>query len=709
MLPIFAVRENLIDTIRSHPVTIVRGSTGSGKTTQLPVMLAQAGFAKSGSLIIAEPRRAAAINVADYVAQQLHEPLGKHVGYRVRFESVGNKDTSIQFMTAGILLQEMLRNPLLLGSSVLIIDEVHENNVESDLLVSFARDIIKRRPDFRVVIMSATMDVSSYSSFFGGAPVIEIPGRSYSIAIHYLDHDLEHLDQVINEAVKMVSVIIRKGEPGDVLIFMPGRESIEAVIDLITFENFRNVVALPLYRDLEPTEQKKVYQSFPGMRKIVVSTNIAETSVTIENVRYVIDSGLIKNTAYLDGVQCLLIEKHSQSGCDQRSGRSGRVGPGICFRMFTEHSYKSRSLYSVPEIERADPAPIILYLQESGRSIKTFELIHRPDSNLVSFAENSLKMIGALSSEGEITPLGKRIANLPVDPHVGNLIIESIKHGCVREVLTFVSFLSRTSIFLRPYGKVGLAEKFHAPFKHPASDALTTLNVWKAYCESGYSRNWCRENFINIQAIEEAKKVRDQLARVLLGWRVPISRGSDEAFLKCIVFGFRSNLLVRNGNGYHGVLKDVEIVSTLPQSPLRLSQPLYIVAADLLKTKNCYALYATEARVEWLRECIPDFDARVKSAASIVRYPDTQLVTFTFTRDGDKYVTEYNGRRILKVNKGGKVETDKPYICRIVEVLGIPFAEVVSPGTVEKPLNNGKLVEMAEELATVWQCHIRSD
>lgn len=733
MLPILSVKDSLIETIRSNSVTVIQGSTGSGKTTELPVLLAQAGFVKTGSLIVTEPRRAAAINVADYVAQKMRQPLGKNIGYRVRFENIGDKNTPIQFVTAGIVLREMLKNPLLLGCSTLVIDEAHENNIESDLLMSLARDVIKKRQDFRLIIMSATMDVSGYSSFFGGAPVVEIPGRMYPIITNYLERDPVYVEQVIDEAVNTAMGIIQKDSPGDILIFMPGRESIEAVIDSITLKAGRNVIALPLYRDLESVEQKKIYQSFPGQRKVVVSTNIAETSVTIDNIRYVIDSGLIKNIAYLNGVQCLLVEKHSQSGCDQRSGRSGRVGPGICYRLFTEKSFKDRPLYSSPEIERANPEESLLYLQDSGRNIRTFDLINRPSDEAISYAEDGLVRLGALSSMNKaITPLGKRLASMPVEPQVGVLILESIKRGCVKEVLTFVSFLSRTCVFLRPYGKADEAEKIHAQFLEPKSDALTMLKVWEKYVESGYSRNWCRANFINIQAVEEAKRVRDQLARVLLRWKVTISSGSEEVFLKCIVAGFRPNLLKWDGKAYRGIFKNIDDVSLIPQSALRSVNPEYIVASDLLKTKKCYALYATEAKVEWLLESIPNLDGLIASlstrqrsvkksadkngkkqsvcqAASIVSCSNPQLVTLAFKQEGDKYVTEYQGERILKTKKGGKVEVDKPYQCRIIELLGINFAEVVFSGPVEKSIENGELLGMAEELATTWGCHFKGD
>lgn len=727
-LPIAAKKAEIIGAVRENRVVLIKGETGSGKTTQLPIMLLQAKFARSGSVIVVEPRRAAAINVAERVAQQLGEPLGKHVGYHVRFENVGGKETSVKFVTAGILLKEILRNPLLVGCSVLVIDEVHESSVENDLLMSLASDIVKRRPGFRMILMSATMDVSKYSSFFDGIPVIDIPGRRYPIDIHYLRRDLIYLEQFIDEAVEQTLKILKKGGSGDILIFMPGRESIEAVIDLLTLKAGRQVIALPLYRDLEPSEQRKVYQSFPGLRKVVVATNIAETSITIENIRYVIDSGLIKNTAYLNGVQCLLVEKHSQSGCDQRSGRSGRVGPGICFRMFTEESFKDRPLHSIPEIERADPTQAMLYLHDSGRNMRTARFIHRPPDHLIADAERNLITLGAISEDGRVTQLGKHLANLPVEPHVGNLIMESVKYGCVREVLTFVSFLSRTGVFLRPYGKVAIAEKRHALFLHPTSDALTMLNVWNGYCGAGYSREWCRENFINIHAVEEAKKVRDQLARILLRWKFTISRGSEETFLKCLVSGLRFNLLRRNGDGYyHGVFRNVQGISMLPQSLLRTSKPQYVVAADLLKVKNCYALYVTETKVEWLRECVPHFETlaapvpltetsnrneKERSKAvptSIIHRPDSPLVMLAFMQEGDTFVTEYGGERILKTNKGGKVEVGKPYKCRIIEILGVHFAEVVAPGPIEKKLGDDQLTVMAEELATAWQCHFKGE
>ncbi|MDO8594695.1 MAG: helicase-related protein [bacterium] len=733
-LPIFDVKEKLIDTIRANPVTIVRGSTGSGKTTQLPIMLSRSGFAKTGAVIIAEPRRAAAINVAEYVARELRESLGNHVGYRVRFNTVGNRHTSIQFVTMGIVLREILNDPLLPHCSTLVIDEVHESSTEGDLLVSLARTIIKERPDFRLVLMSATLDVSGYSAYFNNAPVIDIPGRTYPITTHYLKQDIHHIETLNEKAADMALGIDQKGEKGDILIFLPGRESIEAVIDIIALRGEKHIVVLPLYKDLEAAEQKKVYQSFPGCRKIVVATNIAETSITIEGIKYVIDSGLIKNNVFSEesGVQSLLVEKHSQSGCEQRSGRSGRTGPGVCYRMFTQKSFEKRPLHSVPEIVRANPASMILYLQNAGHDVQAFDFIHKPSPKLVARSEEDLAILGALSVLGKhITRLGKNLANLPLEPHVGKLLIESIRMGCVREVVTFASFLSRTAIFLRPYGKAALAEKAQAAFINPTSEALTILNVWIAYATAGYSRAWCREYFINIQAMEEAKLVRDQLSKMLLAWRIPITHGNEETFLRCVTSGLRFNLLKRDTDGYRGIFRNVTNVRLLPLSPLKRTRPQYIVAADLLKTKYCYALYATETKEAWLRECIPNFDALIASSAprmetsepepeasqaapeklkrsSVVSYSDPRLYTLVFTAEGQDFVTTHKGQRILKTSKW-KVEPGKPYQCRIVKVLDIPFAEVVAEGPVEKPVPDSKLVGMAESLATKWGCNFKTE
>ncbi len=428
-LPIIAKKAEIVSAVQENKVVIVTGETGCGKTSQLPVILHEMGLSRRAPIVVAEPRRAAAIATAEYVASLIGSELGERVGYHVRFDNVSVSGTSIKFVTNGILLREMFSGSLFERYSAVIIDEAHERSLEVDLLLGLAKRAVRIRNDLRVVIASATLDAEALSKYFGGAPIITVPGRQFPVTISYHRRTLPRVEWVVRAVAKKVMMIIKETTEGDILAFMPGRDSIEAVIAEIWSLGGGRIVTLPFHKDMEATEYHRIFQEFPGMRKVIVATNIAETSLTLPSVQFVVDSGLIKEVDYCSdtGIESLAIVPHSQSGCIQRSGRVGRVSEGTCYRLYPETSFKLRLPYTKPEILRRKLDTVMLYLKAIGvESPAVFEFVDKPDEKTLNQAKDELVTLDAISpTNGELTNAGRLMATLPLVPRVGRLVIEA--------------------------------------------------------------------------------------------------------------------------------------------------------------------------------------------------------------------------------------------------------------------------------------------
>lgn len=622
-LPVYGCRDELLQLIEDNIVVIIVGETGSGKTTQLTQYLYEEGYANSGCIACTQPRRVAAMSVAQRVAYEMDVELGHEVGYSIRFEDNTSKKTKLKYMTDGVLIRESLSDPDLEKYSCIIMDEAHERSLNTDILFGLLREIVKQRNDLKLMITSATMDKGKFSKFFGGAPVFEIPGRTFPVEIF---HSATVVSDFVAQAVSQ-SVYVHLGskEEGDILVFMPGQEEIEVTCEKIEERiaqvksqspdaDIKDLKILPMYSALSPERQAEIFKEAPkGTRKCIVSTNIAETSLTVDGVKFVIDSGFSRLKVFQPkmGIDALLVYPISQANANQRSGRAGRTSSGVCYRLYTENQYRDELLVSsVPEIQRSNLSNVILLLKSLNVDIKTFKFMDPPPEENMSNSLYQLWMLGALSNQGELTKLGRAMANFPLDPTMSKMVIESISDGCSNEVLIIVSMLSGPNIFYRPEGREDESDRERERFYIHDSDHLTLLNVYKQWQRNKESSNWCSLRFINYKMIIKVRDVLDQLKHIMKTHKYEISSTSDEEVIKrCICKSyFHQAAMLKNLKEYQNLRTGMPC-HLHPTSALYNmgSLPKYIIYHELVMTTKEYMHCATAVRGEWLAELGPMF------------------------------------------------------------------------------------------------------
>ncbi|TLX55386.1 ATP-dependent RNA helicase HrpA [Stutzerimonas nosocomialis] len=549
-LPIAAKRDEIKVALSKHQVLVIAGETGSGKTTQLPKICLEIGRGVHGLIGHTQPRRLAARSVATRVAEELGVPLGEGVGYQVRFEDQSTDQTLVKLMTDGILLAETQHDRFLEKYDTLIVDEAHERSLNIDFLLGFLKTLLPRRPDLKVIITSATIDLERFSRHFDGAPIIEVSGRTYPVDTWYrplaaeTDEDGERLeddltvDQGILAALDEIAAHEKSvgQRPGDVLVFLPGEREIRDAAEMLRKANLKFTEVLPLYARLTPAEQQKIFQPRPG-RKIVLATNVAETSLTVPGIRYVIDSGTarISRYSYRAKVQRLPIEAVSQASANQRKGRCGRVEPGICIRLYSEEDFLGRPEFTDPEILRTNLAAVILQMLHLRLGdIQDFPFIEPPDGKAISDGFNLLQELSAVNRENQLTPLGRQLARLPIDPRLGRMLLEAAKLGSTAEVLIVASALSVQDVRERPADRQTQADQAHAQWKDPDSDFAALINLWRGFEEqrqalgSNALRSWCRKNFLNYLRLREWRDAHRQLLLIVRELKLDGQpRGSD--------------------------------------------------------------------------------------------------------------------------------------------------------------------------------------
>ncbi|TBV10781.1 ATP-dependent RNA helicase HrpA [Stutzerimonas kirkiae] len=535
-LPIAAKREEIKAALLEHQVLVIAGETGSGKTTQLPKICLELGRGVHGLIGHTQPRRLAARSVATRVAEEIGTPLGELVGYQVRFEDQSKDSTLVKLMTDGILLAETAHDRYLEKYDTLIVDEAHERSLNIDFLLGYLKTLLPRRPDLKLIITSATIDLQRFSEHFGDAPIIEVSGRTYPVETWYrplsqevdeegnrVEDDLT-VDQGILAALDEIAAHERSvgQRPGDVLVFLPGEREIRDAAEVLRKANLRFTEVLPLYARLTPAEQQKIFKSLPA-RKIVLATNVAETSLTVPGIRYVIDSGTarISRYSYRAKVQRLPVEAISQASANQRKGRCGRVEPGICIRLYSEEDFLGRLAFTDPEILRTNLAAVILQMLHLrlGR-IEDFPFIEPPDGRAISDGFNLLQELSAVTREGELTALGRQLARLPIDPRLGRMLLEGARLGSLEELLVIASALSVQDVRERPLERQQAADQAHAQWKDPDSDFAALINIWRGFEEqrqalgSNALRSWCRKNFLNYLRLREWRDAHRQLVLI---------------------------------------------------------------------------------------------------------------------------------------------------------------------------------------------------
>ncbi|RYO87262.1 hypothetical protein DL766_010317 [Monosporascus sp. MC13-8B] len=612
-LPAFAVREDLLRVIRDNQVVIVVGETGSGKTTQLTQFLYEDGYTKLGMIGCTQPRRVAAMSVAKRVAEEMEVKLGSTVGYAIRFEDCTSKDTVIKYMTDGVLLRESLNEPDLDRYSCVIMDEAHERALNTDVLMGLFNKILQRRRDLKLIVTSATMNSKRFSEFFGGAPEFFIPGRTFPVDIMFHRSPVE---DYVDQAVQQVLAIHVSMGPGDILVFMTGQEDIECTCELVrerlsALNDPPELSILPIYSQMPADLQAKIFdRAAPGVRKCIVATNIAETSLTVDNIMYVVDAGYSKLKVYNPrmGMDTLQITPISQANAGQRAGRAGRTGPGKAFRLYTEKAYKEELYIStIPEIQRTNLSNTVLLLKSLGvRDLLDFDFMDPPPQDTITTSLFDLWALGALDNLGELTDLGAKMNAFPMEPSLAKLLIMSEEYGCSEEMVTIVSMLSVPNVFYRPKERQEESDAAREKFFVPESDHLTYLHVYSQWKSNGYSDGWCTRHFLHPKSLRRAKEIRDQLLDIMRMQKMQmVSCGTDwDVIRKCICSGYYHQAAKVKGVGEYVNLRTSVTVQLHPTSALYGLGflPDYVIYHELILTSKEYMSTVTAVDPRWLAE-----------------------------------------------------------------------------------------------------------
>lgn len=617
-LPAYKMRKQFLDAVREYQLLIVVGDTGSGKTTQLTQYLAEDGFGNNGMIGCTQPRRVAAMSVAQRVSDEVGCRLGEEVGYTIRFEDKTSSQTKIKYMTDGIMQREILLDPELSKYSVIMLDEAHERTIATDVLFGLLKKTLKRRPDMKLIVTSATLDADKFSEYFNSCPILTIPGRTYPVEVMYSrEPESDYLDAALTTAMQ----IHLTEPPGDILLFLTGKEEIDTSCEIL-YERMKalgpsvpELIVLPIYGALPSETASRIFDPAPsGSRKIVIATNIAETSITIDGIYFVIDPGFVKQTAYDAklGMDRLQVTPVSQAQAKQRAGRAGRTGPGKCFRLYTEAAYQSEMLpTTIPEIQRQNLSNTILMLKAMGiNDLLHFDFMDPPPTNTMLTALEELYALSALDEEGLLTRLGRRMADFPMEPALAKSLIMSVELGCSDELLSIVAMISASqTVFHRPKDKQQQADQKKAKFHDPTGDHLTLLNVYIAWKQSRMSDPWCFENFIQPRNMRRAEDVRKQLVQILDRHRLRVvSCGKDTTRVRqALASGFFRNSSRKDPQEGYKTLVEGTPVYMHPSSALFGKAAEYVIYHSLVETTKEYMHNVTAIEPKWLTELAPTF------------------------------------------------------------------------------------------------------
>mmetsp|Transcript_21627 Transcript_21627/g.30302 ORF Transcript_21627/g.30302 Transcript_21627/m.30302 type:complete len:738 (-) Transcript_21627:524-2737(-) len=650
-LPVYQFKDRLLDAVSKNQIVVVEGETGSGKTTQIPQFLVEAGYADQGFTMVActQPRRVAATSIAARVADEMDVELGQEVGYTIRFEDKSDPSrTVLKFVTDGMLLREAMNDPMLSRYSVIVLDEAHERTLSTDVIMGLLMEVLPKRTkeskegELKLVVMSATLDAERFQEYFNNAPLMKVPGRTHPVEIFYTAKPERNY---VDAAVRTTIDIHKCEGPGDILVFLTGQQEIEQACEEIreTAANDANakdlpqLVVYPLYSSLTPAQQSKIFDPPPPPRtvggpvgrKVVVSTNIAETSLTIDGIVYVVDPGFSKQKVYNPRirVESLLVSPISRASAKQRAGRAGRTRPGKCFRLYTEQSFhEDLQETTYPEILRSKISNVVLTLKKLGiDDLVHFDFMDPPAPETLMRALELLNYLGALDDEGDITEMGLQMSELPIDPQLGRVLLSSSDYGCTDEAATIVACLSVPPLFLRPKESAKLADEMRAQFAHSESDHLTLLNAYTAYTAEPINnrKKWCWENFINDRSMQSAESVRNQLVNILNRLQVPMeSTATNHNYhtnmdqtqpnfdYTRIRMAFTNGLFMqvahKQRSGPYLTVKDNQIVYIHPGSDVD-SNPEWVIFEEFALTTKNYIRTVTSTRVDWLVEMAPHY------------------------------------------------------------------------------------------------------
>ncbi|XP_065285982.1 ATP-dependent RNA helicase DHX8 [Dermacentor albipictus] len=616
-LPIYKLKDELVKAVMDNQILIVIGETGSGKTTQITQYLAEAGFTTRGKIGCTQPRRVAAMSVAKRVAEEFGCRLGQEVGYTIRFEDCTSPETQIKYMTDGMLLRECLIDLDLLSYSIIMLDEAHERTIHTDVLFGLLKNAVKKRPQLKLIVTSATLDAVKFSQYFFEAPIFTIPGRTFPVEILYTkEPETDYLDASL---ITVMQIHLTE-PPGDILLFLTGQEEIDTACEIL-YERMKSLgpdvpelIILPVYSALPSEMQTRIFEpATPGSRKVVIATNIAETSLTIDGIYYVVDPGFVKQNVYnpKTGMDSLVVTPISQAQAKQRAGRAGRTGPGKTYRLYTERAYRDEMLTTpVPEIQRTNLASTVLQLKAMGiNDLLSFDFMDAPPTETLIMALEQLHSLSALDNEGLLTRLGRRMAEFPLSPNLAKMLIMSVHLGCSEEILTVVSMLSVQNVFYRPKDKQALADQKKAKFNQAEGDHLTLLAVYNSWKNNKFSNAWCYENFVQIRTLKRAQDVRKQLLGIMDRHKLDVvSCGKNTARVqKAVCSGFFRNAAKKDPQEGYRTLVDGQVVYIHPSSALFNRQPEWVVYYELVLTTKEYMREVTTIDPKWLVEFASSF------------------------------------------------------------------------------------------------------
>ncbi|CAO1621199.1 unnamed protein product [Parajaminaea phylloscopi] len=649
-LPVFAQVEDFLKKFQENQVLVMIGETGSGKTTQIPQFVAYSDLPhmKRGPdgapklIACTQPRRVAAMSVAKRVAEEMDVSLGQEVGYTIRFEDATSRQhTFLKYMTDGMLLREAMHDKMLSRYSTIILDEAHERTLATDILMGLLKPLCAKRPDLKIVVMSATLEAEKFQNYFSGAPLLKVPGRTFPVETFYTP---EPEPDYLEAAIRTVLMIHQAEDAGDVLLFLTGEEEIEDACRKIRAgadelaqtspDICGPLKVVPLYSSLPPSQQQRIFDPAPEKltpggppgRKVVISTNIAETSLTIDGIVYVVDPGFSKQKVYNPRirVESLLVSPISKASAQQRMGRAGRTRPGKCFRLYTEKDFVNELIESsYPEILRSNLANTVLELKKLGvDNLVKFDYMDAPAPETIMRALELLNYLAAFDDNGNLTPLGEIMAEFPLDPQLAKMLIVSPELRCSNEILTIAAMLSVPNVFLRPNAQRQQADAAKAEFSHPDGDHLTLLNVYHAYktaaTDSATAANWCWQNYLAHRALQQADNVRRQLSNILERFDMDLvstqfegnERRYYENIQRAITAGYFSQVAFKSGgsgkSAVYTTVKDNQTVSPHPSTTLD-HMPEFLIYHEFILTSRNYARTVVETRPEWLVEYAPAY------------------------------------------------------------------------------------------------------
>lgn len=623
-LPVSQKRDEILAAIKDHQVVVVAGETGSGKTTQLPKICLEAGLGKFGTIAHTQPRRLAARSVAQRIAEEMHTELGSSVGYQIRFSDQSTDSTRVKLMTDGILLAQTQYDRFLNEYDCIIIDEAHERSLNIDFLLGFLKQLTEKRRDLKIVITSATIDVERFSRHFSNAPVIEVSGRTFAVEDRYRplvrqeegDDDLTLQEGILNALLELSDEDHKNGQLGDVLVFLPGEREIRECADFLRKSipherKLRATEILPLYARLGVKDQQKIFTTGRG-RRVVLATNVAETSLTVPGIRYVVDSGLarISRYSYRSKVQRLPVEAISQASANQRKGRCGRVAEGVCIRLFSEDDFINRPEFTEPEIQRTNLAAVILQMMSLRLGkIHDFPFIDPPDSRYIKDGYNLLQELEAVNKKDELTRLGRDMARLPVEPRISRMLIEANKLKALDEILIIAAALSVQDPKERPQEKQQAADQKHKELAHEDSDFLSYVNLWNAFEEQRQAlsnsqlRKWCQKHFVNYMRMREWRDIHKQLKTLVkdMGFEANIQPAGYESVHRAVLSGLLSHIAQKEeGAEYLGARH--RKLQVFPSSSQYKKRPKWLVAAELVETSRLFARINAKVEPKWIED-----------------------------------------------------------------------------------------------------------